>query len=233
LSKEQKKHQVTKVLAQQRFKVQAGQTIHTSTPLVYSTRGSAREGAGTPPLAALMGTWRFSSVPRVLPPSFSCCKATMRSDAYVSEQQTRIQDKVANTCNKLLRSRVLRHGSFRVSARLTFDSKEGQTWQQDALPSLCLCLLSSLAPSLGIQTSLRAVNQHLPPCSPSSPCHHASPERIYGRGQCSRSGHVVAQYPRSVRTPTRPVKTPNQTRHQHLLRGQRRSQSPSSMALSK
>jgi hypothetical protein len=69
----------------------------------------------------------------------------------IAEANTSTRD-AANTRDKLLRSRVLRHGSFRVSARLTFDSKEGQTWQQDSPPSLCL--LSSLAPSLGIQISL-------------------------------------------------------------------------------
>jgi hypothetical protein len=74
---------------------------------------------------------------------------------------------------------------------------------------------------LGYSNKPRAVDHHLPSCSPSSPCHHASSKQTYGRGQCSRSGQVVAQYPRPVKTSNQPVKTPNLTRYQHLLHGQR------------
>jgi hypothetical protein len=49
---------------------------------------------------------------------------------------------------------------FRVSARLTFDSKEGQTWQQDALPSLSLflSLRVSLLPGVFKQASGLSIN---------------------------------------------------------------------------
>jgi hypothetical protein len=72
-------------------KVQASQTIPPPARTVYK-RGFARGGRNAA-ACSLNGTWRFSSVPRNPATIISCCKATARLNAYVSQQQTRVQEK--------------------------------------------------------------------------------------------------------------------------------------------